>query len=312
MSLTRLLAPTLPLALLATALAALGSASAVTDDGARTATDAPTIHTPYAVPMDRAVRLRSDRVSPRKRPWPVRQRVGVTVEDTDRRGVPAQQLRSARIVQDLPTGTVSASVTLRAAPTAATDSMVLIGLGKVSADGDYCQYPGEATVYWSAYGSNATGLLRDGAKMTLLPFPADVFAQNRFNCAFAETWQIEPEGSEQWQELLSGRGAWSLKTVYDTPTLKLRSPKSVKTVGSRWKTVKVKVRNKSPRVTAPKVKVTVKARGVTATTVKLGKIKPGATKTAKVRLRTSPGAARKAKVVVRTLDVTKKRALRLR
>lgn len=267
-----------------------------------------------AVPMSQAVRLRP---AGRKAKWPVKRRTAVTAADTevDPAAVPAQRMAAARIVQDLVRGTISAKVRLRAAPGPTTDSRVIVALGRATDGGAICQSLGETTIWWYAYGvdgQSAPGLLRDGARMELLHFPAEAARQDQFDCAFAETWRIEPEGQTPYRVLFDGRGATHLKPTYDKPTLKVKAPRRVDVRLHRWKRIKVRVTNSSSRVTAPGVTVKVAGARVRSTTAKLGKLRPGKTRTAKVRIRADRGHRAKAKVVVRTQDVRKTRTLRLR
>ncbi|KRF11604.1 hypothetical protein ASG90_17980 [Nocardioides sp. Soil797] len=240
------------------------------------------------------------------------------MEDTtvDPAAAPAQQLASATLTQDVVRGTYNAKVRLRGTPSASTDSWVIVSFGKTDSDGYTCRTVGtedSSTVYWRAYGSSVPNLIRRGAYMELKNFVSATAKKDQFDCAYAETWEVLPEDAPDGTQaiLYSGRGDYSLARKYDKPRLKLTASKRANVTPGVWKTIKVKVRNANPRVTAPSVRVSVKGKKVTSRTVKLGKVRPGATKTAKVRVKVQRGFSSKAKIKVTTRSLARTRKLRL-
>ncbi len=87
-------------------------------------------------------------------------------------GDPSQNLTTVRMVQDRLRGTVSARVTLGAAPTEATDAPLVVGFGKVVTDesGPYCQETAGSVIGPShTYGTSGA---YDGARPRLRSRPA--------------------------------------------------------------------------------------------------------------------------------------------
>ncbi|WP_235738670.1 hypothetical protein [Nocardioides alcanivorans] len=300
---------------LAVSLVALTPAASVAADSAPPpGADAPAASAhAHAAPMSQAARLRT--TAERKGKWPVKQRVGVTLPvgtpSTPSTPLP-QRLAAATITQDLVRGTISAKVKLRGKPTPTLDSMVIVALGKVTPDGTWCQSPWETTVYWYAYGTHAPGLKRNGASMELIHFREDLAKQDMFDCAYAQTWRIEPEGSDPYVVQFDGRTSDGLTAVLDKPNFKVKAPGKVKAKVKRWQQIKVKVTNKNQRVTAPKVKVKVKGKKVTSKVAKIGKLKPGKSRKVKVRMRVAPGHKGTAKIVVNSQGAKSSKKIRLR
>lgn len=308
------------------AMAGLAPAVAADDQDDPTSSTAPTTTSPTTTAPDH---LSSTQKAPAsqtvlrrqaakgKRAWPTKKVVGATVKYMADSPVaaPAQVLKSARVVQDVVNSTFSADITLKASPTASTDSWVRVGFGKARSDGHCYTIVGDggSNVYWTAYGTDVLNLDREGAHMRLINFPSAAAGKDQFDCAFVETYEVLPDDApeDEVAEVYSGRGDYSLARTFDKPKLELTAPKRVNVKVGTWKTVKVRVRNASSRVTAPGVKVTVKGKKVTARAAKLGKLRPGKSKTAKVRIKVARGFKAKAKIRVVTKTLTKSRKLRL-
>lgn len=267
----------------------------------------------HRVPLENAVRLRAAAAA---NPWPVKKRTAVTVPVGEApAGTPAaQRLASAKIVQDLIRGTINATVRLKAAPTAATDSNVVVALGTISADNQFCDATGDSAVFWQTWGGGegAPGLLRDGATMKLIHYPSADARTDQFDCAYAQTWTYPANNNGEFETLLDSRSTRVLKAGRDKPNLKLQATKKTRAKVGRWQKLKVKVRNANPRVAAPGVKVSVKGKKVNSKVKKLGRIKPGKATTVRVKFRVRAGHKGKAKVVVRTKNLTTKKKLKLR
>lgn len=269
----------------------------------------------HRVPLADATRLRAAAAAAAHR-WPVKKRTAVTVPVGEApAGTPAaRRLASAKIVQDLIRGTISATVRLKAAPTAATDSNVVVALGKISDDDRFCNSFGDAAVFWQTWGGGegAPGLLRNGATMKLIHYPSVDARTDQFDCAYAQTWTYPDDDVSEFETLLDGRSTRILEATRDKPVLKVKAPKKTRAKVKRWQKVKVKVRNTNPRVAAPGVKVAVKGKKITSKVKKVGKLRPGKATTVKVKFRVRPGHKRKAKIVVTTKSVKRTRTLKLR
>ncbi len=260
-------------------------------------------------PAERSVRLGKKQGGK----WPILRRTAhPDLRFNPVRGEPAQQLASATMVQNVAAGTISATVKLKAAPTLETDAEIYIAFGKLDAAQEWCIAPTDATVVWNSFGLSVEGLERNGATMVLHPFPSPSSRSGEFDCAFAETWRREEVDAEPYQHLFDALITNRLTPTYDVPRLAVKAPKTTRVTPGRRTVVKVKVRNKNPRVAAPGVKVMVKGKGIHARKVKVGKIKPGRSEVARVRIRATRGHASTATITVTTKNVTRTAKLRLR
>lgn len=180
-------------------------------------------------------------------------------------GTPAaRQLESARVKQDLDAERISATVVLKAAPAAATDSWMVLGFGHVNSDGA-CREHHEVITRTV---STTDGFSRSGDTLTL-DTQLDMAGYMDWDCAFVALYP-PTTGSEPYDALVGGLTSTAAK-----PKLKLdeievlgKDRKKVRLVRNTWTPVTVTVQNNG-KVDALGVKI---ASGNKAFKVRKGKV----------------------------------------
>lgn len=164
----------------------------------------------------------------------------------------ARRLSSVSVKQELKAEKVSATIVLKAAPSAGANADVHLTFGRL--DGNNCN--GEAEVRFDTAGGDRPGIDVSGSTITVRR-NLEGAGYEPWNCAFVALTRVGSTATTY--DVLIG----ALTNVYAKPKLRLSGPAKIWLVRGVWTKVRLRVSN-AGYVTAKGVKVTGSGNGVRA------------------------------------------------
>lgn len=193
--------------------------------------------------------------------------------------VPARQLASAKVTQDLVKDRVRATVVLRGIPTTATNAQVHVEFG--NAVDNSCH--GDVGLSSPTHSGLSSGFTREGRTITLSKAVSEAGYMD-WDCAFVAI--TDPGAQTTYDAVVGG-----LTNVMARPRLKVatvqllrKNVRTVKLVRNVWTVLEVRVKNPS-RVATTKVVLRGSGKGLRVKTVRIGKIYDDSSALARLRVK---------------------------